>query len=70
MKHAAILCALLLMSVAPRAQAPSSLLLVLNKNEATLSIIDPISGRTTATVPTGADPHEVDVGGWSTCDND
>src|SRR5688572_19886318 len=59
MKQALIACASLLMSVAPGAQDAGSLLLVLNKNDATLSIIDPLSGKTTATVPTGPDPHEV-----------
>jgi YVTN family beta-propeller protein len=36
-------------------------LLVLNKGDATLAFIDPVSGRTTATVPTGEGPHEVEV---------
>lgn len=59
MKQAVIAGALLLLGVTPRAQAPGALLLVLNKDEATLSIVDPRSGRTTATVPTGPNPHEV-----------
>jgi YVTN family beta-propeller protein len=59
MKQAAIAAALLLMTGVPRAQGPASLLLVLNKSDATLSIIDPVSGKTTATVPTGPNPHEV-----------
>jgi YVTN family beta-propeller protein len=36
-------------------------LLVLNKSDATLSIIDPASGKTTASVPTGEGPHEMAV---------
>ena len=63
MKQAAIACTLLLLSVAPGAQNPGSLLLVLNKSDATLSMIEPVSGTTTATVPTGASPHEVTTSG-------
>jgi YVTN family beta-propeller protein len=59
MKHAAIACGLLLMSVTPGAQSAGSLLLVLNKTDATLSLVDPVSGKTTATVATGSNPHEV-----------
>jgi YVTN family beta-propeller protein len=36
-------------------------LLVLNKGDATLAFIDPASGKTTATVPTGEGPHEVEL---------
>jgi YVTN family beta-propeller protein len=36
-------------------------LLVLNKEDATLSVVDPATGATRATVPTGAGPHEVEV---------
>lgn len=36
-------------------------LLVLNKGDATLSFIDPASGKTSATVATGDGPHEVEV---------
>jgi YVTN family beta-propeller protein len=44
------------------AQAPPSpALLVLNKGEATLSIIDPTRGKTVGTVRTGAGPHELVV---------
>jgi YVTN family beta-propeller protein len=44
------------------AQAPPSpTLLVLNKGDATLSIIDPTSGNTVGTVKTGAGPHELAV---------
>ncbi|HYU80028.1 MAG TPA: YncE family protein [Vicinamibacterales bacterium] len=44
---------------AAAAQAPR--LLVLNKEEATLAIIDPGSGKVLGRVPTGAGPHEVVV---------
>jgi YVTN family beta-propeller protein len=43
------------------AAAQSATLLVLNKEDATLSIIDPATGVTAATIPTGAGPHEVEV---------
>ncbi|MGE5814536.1 MAG: YncE family protein [Acidobacteriota bacterium] len=41
------------------AQTPASTLLVLNKEEASLVILDPASGRPVASVPTGEGPHEV-----------
>jgi YVTN family beta-propeller protein len=59
MRQAAIVCVLLLMTIVPRAQAPSATLLVVNKTDATLSIINPRSGETIGRVPTGANPHEV-----------
>src|SRR5262245_34125822 len=43
------------------AQVPSSHLLVLNKNDATLVFVDPATGKITATVPVGEGPHEVVV---------
>jgi YVTN family beta-propeller protein len=36
-------------------------LLVLNKSDATLSYVDPESGKTSATVPTGESPHEIEL---------
>jgi len=36
-------------------------LLVLNKEDATLAIVDPASGKILGVVPTGEGPHEVDV---------
>jgi len=63
MKQATALSVLLLMAVAPAAQTSSPLLLVLNKNDATLSFIDPVSGNTVGTVRTGPDPHEVTTTG-------
>ena len=36
-------------------------LLVLNKSDATLVFVDPVSGKIAATVPTGQGPHEVEV---------
>src|SRR5262245_49983642 len=39
----------------------SARLLVLNKEDATLSIVDPRSGNVLGTVPTGEGPHELAV---------
>jgi YVTN family beta-propeller protein len=41
------------------AQVPSPALLVLNKSENTLSIIDPLNGKTLGRVSTGEAPHEL-----------
>src|SRR5262249_36350352 len=43
------------------ALAAAAQLLVLNKGDATLAFIDPASGKTRGTVPTGDAPHEVEV---------
>jgi len=43
------------------AQTPSPALLVLNKEDSTLSIIDPGSLKTLAVIPTGQAPHELAV---------
>jgi YVTN family beta-propeller protein len=51
----------LLLSCALAAPVGAATLLVLNKEDATLSFIDPATGATTATIPTGAGPHEVEV---------
>lgn len=49
---------LLLLFASP---AFSATLLVLNKQDATLSFIDPATGATSLSIPTGASPHEVEV---------
>jgi YVTN family beta-propeller protein len=59
MTRLALTCVLLLIGAVPGAQGVEPLLLVLNKNDATLWFIDPRSGRTLATVPTGPNSHEV-----------
>ncbi len=41
------------------AQPSSSRLLVLNKEDATLASVDPVSGRVLGTVPVGQGPHEL-----------
>jgi len=54
------------------ARAQQGTLMVLNKAEATASLIDLASGRTTATLPTGDGPHEVAVspdGRWAVASN-
>ncbi len=50
---------LVLLTVTARTQSPR--LLVLNKDDATLSIVDPASGNVLGTVPTGEGPHELVV---------
>lgn len=49
-----------LLSIAPTF-AHSAQLLVLNKSDATLSFIDPSSGKIEATIPTGEGPHEIEL---------
>jgi YVTN family beta-propeller protein len=51
---------LLVASVVAQAQG-SARLLVLNKEDATLAIVDPASGKILGTVPTGQGPHELVV---------
>jgi YVTN family beta-propeller protein len=43
----------------PRAQPPSARLLVLNKDDANLAIVDPTSGAVLGRVPVGEGPHEL-----------
>src|SRR5579859_4704142 len=52
-------CALLALA----AFAPAATLLVLNKEDATLVMIDPASGKILGTVATGEGPHEVATDG-------
>lgn len=58
MRH---LIAALALSCAVLASAQAATLLVLNKEDATLSLIDPATGNSLGTVPTGPNPHEVEV---------
>jgi YVTN family beta-propeller protein len=53
--------AILVLGLTLAAPAIPATLLVLNKEDATLSFIDPATGSTTATIPTGTGPHEVEV---------
>jgi DNA-binding beta-propeller fold protein YncE len=54
-----VVSAVVLSLLAQAADTPSPALLVLNKAEATLAIIDPVTFAVVAKVPTGSDPHEV-----------
>ncbi len=54
-----LIVALLLLGAVPAAQSPQ--LLVLNKEEATLSILDAASGKLLGSVSTGEGPHEIVV---------
>src|SRR5512143_1488988 len=56
----ALLTAVLVVSSLALAQG-SARLLVLNKEDATLAIVDPTSGKIVGTVPTGQGPHELVV---------
>jgi YVTN family beta-propeller protein len=55
------IAATLVLSLVLAAPAGSATLLVLNKDDSTLSFIDPATGATSATIPTGDGPHEVEV---------
>jgi YVTN family beta-propeller protein len=56
-----LLIALAALMAAIPGLASTAQLLVLNKSDSTLSFIDPASGRTSATIPTGEGPHEVEL---------
>src|SRR5438093_9698285 len=55
-------CVLFIVAIAVAASpldAQSGRLLVLNKEDATLAIVDPASGKVLGTVPVGQGPHEL-----------
>ena len=52
---------LLVLSTMPLASASAGTLVVANKSEATVSLVDTGSGEIRATLPTGNAPHEVAV---------
>ena len=54
-----VLAGCLMGAMAHAADTPKSALLVLNKEEATLAIVDPVSLKVIAKVSTGDNPHEV-----------
>jgi YVTN family beta-propeller protein len=58
-RSAMAFCALLLGAVFTAAQTPSPALLVLEKSDSTLAIVDPASLHVVARVPAGPDPHEI-----------
>ncbi len=55
----ALICAVLLLAAGAAAQVPSPALLVLNKDDNSLAIIDPATNKIVGTAPTGDAPHEV-----------
>ena len=57
----ALIGAWLLLGIGLTGQTAGPFLLVLNKTDSTLAIVEPASGRTVARVPTGPGPHEVAV---------
>ena len=59
--HRLFACATLALAFAGTLTAQSSRLLVLNKEDATLAIVEPVSGKVLGTVPTGEGPHELVV---------
>lgn len=52
---------LLAPAVPGQTETPSPALLVLDKEDSTLSVIDPATSKTVARIPTGEGPHEVTV---------
>ena len=46
-------------AVLTAAETPSTALLILNKEQATLSIVDPVTLKIVGSAPTGTSPHEV-----------
>jgi YVTN family beta-propeller protein len=61
MRFRRLLGAAAMIGVAAAAETPSPALLVLNKADQALAIIDPASGKVVARVSVGAGPHEVTV---------
>ena len=57
----AVIVAVLAGGLSPAAQRVSARLLVLNKEDATLAIVDPVSGQILGRVTTGLQPHELVV---------
>jgi len=61
-----VICAVLVLTflalaslTSAQTQTPSPALLVLNKDDSTLSIVDPTTLKTVAVIPTGEAPHEI-----------
>jgi len=57
--HIAVIGVLMTVVNLPAAETPTPALLVLNKEDATLAIVDPHDGKVVGLVPTGEAPHEV-----------
>lgn len=56
-----VLASFVLDAAAAAAQTPAASLIVLNKEDATLAIVDPVARTVVGRVPTGEGPHEVAV---------
>ena len=59
--HLTVLLAAMLLAVSATSFVQADTLVVLNKSEATASLVDLSSGTVRATLPTGDGPHEVAV---------
>lgn len=68
----ALTLVLLVLAVLPASTARAGTLLVANKSDDTVDLIDPATGESLATIPTGEAPHEVEVspdGRWAVVAN-
>jgi YVTN family beta-propeller protein len=57
--HSILIALGAVMATCPAAETPSAALLVLNKGDNTLAIVDPVAMKVVAHAPSGPDPHEV-----------
>ena len=57
--HQIVLASCLGAAACSGAETPSAALLVLNKGDNTLAIVDPVAAKVIARLPSGPDPHEV-----------
>jgi len=57
--HQIVLASCLGAAACSAAETPSAALLVLNKGDNTLAIVDPVAAKVIARLPSGPDPHEV-----------
>lgn len=72
MRRILLLVLVFFSSTIARAQSTTGALLVLNKNDATMAIVDPSTGAVTGAVPVGQGPHELvtsDDGKWAFASN-
>ena len=54
-----LICGTLLAAILQAQTTPSNALLVLSKGDHVLSIVDPVTLKVVASMPSGPDPHEV-----------
>ena len=57
--HPIVLASCLSAATCSAAETPATALLVLNKGDNTLAMVDPVAAKVVARVPSGPDPHEV-----------